>query len=61
LAHIVHASDSLVSWIGLDVDGISLDVNDDSLEQLGIQTQEIDTILDEVISYANTVIDIING
>jgi HD-like signal output (HDOD) protein len=61
LAHIVHASDSLVSWIGLDVDGIALDVDDDSLERLGIQTKEIDTILDEIIAYANTVIDIINA
>ena len=59
LAHIVHASDSLSGWIGMDNDGLTLDIDDDSIERLGIQSAEIDSILDEITEYANTIMDIV--
>lgn len=61
LAHIVHASDSLAGWIGMDIDGLTLDINDDSIERLGIQLSEIDSILDEIVEYANTIMDIVKA
>ena len=61
LAHVVHASDSLAGWIGMDTDGLTLDINDDSIERLGIQPTEIDSILDEIIEYANTIMDIVTA
>ena len=61
LAHIVHASDNLAGWIGMDIDGLTLDINDDSIERLGIQSSEIDSILDEIIEYANTIMDIVKA
>ena len=58
LAHIVRASDSLSGWIGMDIDGLTLDINDDSIEKMGIQPGEIDSILDEILEYSNTIMDI---
>jgi len=61
LAHIVRAADSLAGWIGMDIEGLTLDVNDDSIERLGIQPREIDSILDQIIEYANTIMDIVKA
>ena len=61
LAQIVCASDSLAAWVGMNTDGLSLDINDDSLERLGIQPQEVDSILDEIVEYADTIMDIVKS
>ena len=59
LAHIVRASDSLSSWVGMDIDGLTLDIDDDSIERLGLQSAEIDSILDEITEYTDTIMDIV--
>jgi HD-like signal output (HDOD) protein len=61
LAHIVRASDSLSGWIGMDIDGLIVEINDDSIERMGIQSGELDSILDEVLEYSNTIMDIIKA
>jgi HD-like signal output (HDOD) protein len=61
LAHLIRASDSLVGWIGMDTDGLTLDIHDDSIERLGIQSDEIDYILDEILEYTDTIIEIVRA
>jgi HD-like signal output (HDOD) protein len=53
LAYIIHAADQIAGWIGMDIDGITLEISDNSLEKVGIKTDEITQIADEISEYVD--------
>ncbi len=55
LAHIVHVADQISIWSGMDTDGLSLDINESSMQLLDIQYSEIDVMMDEIVEYVNQV------
>jgi HD-like signal output (HDOD) protein len=57
LAHIVHVADEMSTWIGMDIDGRTLEISDDSMEKLDIQANEVEQILDEMIACVNQIAD----
>lgn len=61
LAHIVHVADQITAWIGMDTDGIILEISDDSLEVVGIEADEITQIADEVSEYVDQMINTVEG
>ncbi len=61
LAYIVHLSDQITTWTGMDVDGITLEISDNSMEVLGIDVNEIELIMDEISEYVNKIVDEIEG
>ena len=61
LAYIVHASDLIASWIGMDTDGISLDIGNKTFEALGLQVEDIGTILDEVVEAVKEIVETMDG
>jgi len=61
LAYIVHVADQITAWIGMNIDGITLEIADNSLEVVGIQADEIARIVDEISEYTDQVVDTIEG
>lgn len=61
LAYIVHVADQITAWIGIDIDGISVDLSDNSLEVVGIQAHEIAQIVDEISTYVDQVVSTVEG
>ncbi len=57
LAYIVHVADEMSTWIGMDIDGLTIEISDDSMEKLDIQVNEIEQILDEIIECVNQITD----
>jgi len=55
LAYIIHVADQIAGWIGLDIDGITLEISDNSMEMIGIKADEIAPIIDEVSEYVDQV------
>lgn len=53
LAYIIHAADQIAGWIGMDIDGITLEISDNSLEKVGIRADEIAQIADEISEYVD--------
>jgi len=61
MAYIVNVSDQITTWTGMDIDGITLEISDNSMEILGIQVNEIELIMDEISGYVNQVVDEMEG
>jgi len=61
LAYIVQVADQITSWIGMDTDGIILEISDDSLEVVGVEVEEITQIADEVSEYVDQMINTVEG
>ncbi len=61
LAHIVHVADQIAESIGMNIDGISLEISDNSLEAVGVEIYEIAQIMDEVTEYVDQVGDSLGG
>jgi len=61
LAHIVHVADQITAWIGMDIDGITLEISDNSLEVVGIEVEEVTQIADEVSEYVDQMINTVEG
>ena len=59
LAHLVHIADQITESIGMDIDGITLEISDNSLEVAGVQIDEIAQIMDEITEYVEQVGDIV--
>ncbi len=57
LAHILHVADEMSTWIGMDIDGLKLEISDGSMEKLDIQVNEVGQILDEMIECVNQITD----
>jgi len=55
LAYIVHVADEVAIWSGMDIDGITLEIDDNSIQILGIQNNEIELIIDEVVKSVNQI------
>lgn len=61
LAYIVHVADEITAWIGMDIDGITLEISDNSLEVVGIEMEEITPIADQVSEYVDQMINTVEG
>lgn len=61
LAYIVHVADQITAWIGMDIDGISVEISDKSLEVVGIQVHEIAHIVDEISEYVDQMVNTVEG
>jgi len=61
LAYIVHVADQITAWIGMDIDGISLEISDNSMEVVGIRVDEIAEIVDEVSDYVDQMVNTVEG
>lgn len=61
LAYIVHVADQITAWIGMDIDGITLEISDNSLEVVGIEVEEISQIADEVSEYVDQMVNTVEG
>ena len=59
LAHLVHIADQITESIGMDIDGITLEISDNSLEVAGVHINEIAKIMDEITEYVEQVGDIV--
>lgn len=50
LAYIVHASDQIAIWSGMDTEGITLEVGENIFAKLGVDLAEVESIMDEVVN-----------
>jgi HD-like signal output (HDOD) protein len=50
LAYIVHVSDQIAAWSGMDTDGVAVEIGDKAFEALGMQVEDIGPIMDEVVA-----------
>ncbi len=57
LAYIVHVADQIAIWSGMDTDGITVEIGDNAFEVVGIQIEEIGTIMDEIISSVDGIVE----
>ena len=57
LAYIVHASDQIAAWAEIGTEDLMLDITDELLERLGLETADIDRILPEVAEYADNIVE----
>ena len=61
LAYIVQVADQITAWIGMDIDGITLEISDNSLEVVGVEMDEITQIADAVSEYVDQMINTVEG
>ncbi len=58
LAYIVHAADEIAAWSGMEADGITLDdFGEKAFDILGIEVEEIEPIMDEMVRSVNQITD----
>ena len=55
LAYIVHVADEIAVLSGLDVEGMTHEIDDKSIQVIGIQSNEIELIVDEVVKSVNQI------
>jgi putative nucleotidyltransferase with HDIG domain len=55
LAYIVHVADEIAVLSGLDIEGMTLEIDDKSIQVVGIQSNEIELIIDEVVRSVNQI------
>lgn len=61
LAYIVNVADQITGWIGMDIDGISVESCDKAFEVVGIQAYEIADIVDEITDYVDQMVNSVEG
>lgn len=59
LAYIVHVADEIAILSGMDIEGLTLEIDDKSIQVLGIQSNEIEPIIDEVMKSVNQITGVI--
>lgn len=59
LAYIVHVADEIAILSGIDIEGVTLEIDDKSIQMLGIQSDEIEVIIDEVVKSVNQITGVI--
>lgn len=59
LAYIVHVADEIAILSGIDIEGVTLEIDDKSIQMLGIQSNEIEVIIDEVVKSVNQITGVI--
>ena len=57
LALIIHASDQIAAWAEIGTEDLMLDMSDELLESLGLDTDDIDQLLIDVAAYANDIVE----
>jgi hypothetical protein len=45
------------TWIGMDIDGLTIEISDGSMEKLDIQVDEVGQIMDEMRKSVNQITD----
>ena len=55
LAYIVHVADEIAVLSGLDIEGMAHEIDDKSIQVIGIQSNEIELIIDEVVKSVNQI------
>ena len=61
LAYIVHASDQMAIWCGINTDEITIDIENEAFEVLGISVEEIEPIMDEVVESVKEIAEKMSG
>ncbi len=59
LAYIVHVADEIAILSGMDIEGITFEIDDKSIQKIGIQNNEIELIVDEVMKSVNQITGLI--
>jgi HD-like signal output (HDOD) protein len=59
LAYIVHVADEIAVLSGMDIEGLTLEIDDKSIQVIGIQSNEIEPIIDEVMKSVNQITGVI--
>jgi len=55
LAYIVHVADGIAILSGMDIEGITHEIDDKSIQMIGIQSDEIEVIINEVVKSVNQI------
>ena len=61
MADSIYMADSFAKWFKDDIESTSMGMLDNTLNSLGIQNEEVESIIDEMIRATNQTVDFVEG